>query len=39
MAGCKIIIHKVKRTIQQTQHHQQKSVTLTIVIVTNIEQL
>ena len=35
----KIIIHKVKRTIQQTQHHQQKSLTLTIVIVINIEQL
>ena len=34
----KIIIHKVKRTIQQTQHHhQQKGLTLTIVI--NIEQL
>ena len=27
----KIIIHKVKRTLQQTQHHQQKSVTLTIL--------
>ena len=27
----KIIIHKVKRTIQQTQHHQQKSLTLTNV--------
>ena len=25
------IIHKVKRTKQQTQHHQQKSLTLTIV--------
>ena len=23
--------HKVKRTIQQTQHHQQKSLTLTII--------
>ena len=33
----KIMIHKVKRTIQQTQHHQQKSLTLTIVIVINIE--
>ena len=28
----KIIIPKVKRTIQQTQHHRQKSLTLTIVI-------
>ena len=27
------------KTIQQTQHHQQKSLTLTIVIVINIEQL
>ena len=27
----KIIIHKVKKTIQQTQHHQQKNLTLTIV--------
>ena len=33
------IIHKVKRTLQQTQHHQQKSLTLTIVIDINIEQL
>ena len=33
----KIIMRKVKRTMQQTQHHQQKSLTLTIVI--NIEQL
>ena len=31
------IIHKITRTIQQqTQHHQQKGLTLTIVI--NIEQ-
>ena len=28
--ACKIIIHKVERTIQQTQHHHQKSLTLTI---------
>ena len=37
----KIIIHKVKKTItiQQTQHHQQKSLTLTIVIIINIERL
>ena len=35
----KITIQKVKRTIQQTQHHQQKSLNLTIVIVINIEQL
>ena len=33
----KIIMHKVKRTIQQTQHHPRKSLTLTIVII--IEQL
>ena len=34
----KIIIHKVKRTIQQTQH-QQKSLTLTIVIVIRVERI
>ena len=33
----KMLLHKVKRTIRQTQHHQKKSLTLTIVI--NIEQL
>ena len=37
--ACKIIIHKVKRTIQQTQHQQQQSLPLTIVIVINIELL
>ena len=34
--ACKIIIHKVERTIQQKQHHQQKSLTLTIVIDTEL---
>ena len=34
----KIVTYKVKRKIQQTQHHQQKSLTLSLTIVINIEQ-